>query len=396
MIAVRAWPLKAGIAAALAAGLLLSAGCSSKGKTREPSKLVAIKHAQLRPEEVWSHQIGDGSGGQYTDLRVALAQDAVYTASLDGVVEALNPDTGKRLWRTKTKARVAGGPTVDGDLVLVGTEDAQVIALKRTDGKEVWRATGTSEALAPPVGAGDIVVMRGVDGHLYGLNAGDGTRIWNFDRTVPDLTLRGLSAPLIMGNRIFCGLDNGHLVSLKLGDGQLIWDQPISVPTGRTVLDRLADIDADLLPAADGIFVVTFGSDLALVDPQNGQPRWRRSVKSYTGMALGGDKLFVTDADGAVWALDAETGAQVWKQEALKYRRLSPPAYFEGHIVVGDYKGYLHWLSPTDGSIVARTRLSGLIGGGDPIIAPPVAGPKYLYVMNSAGRLAAFEAPARQ
>jgi outer membrane protein assembly factor BamB len=131
---------------------------------------------------------------------------------------------------------------------------------------------------------------------------------------------------------------------------------------------------------------VTYGGDLVLIDPATGDSRWRRSIKSYSGMALGGDKLFVTDAEGTVWALDAETGAAAWKQEGLKYRRLSPPGYYKGYVVVADFEGYLHWLSPSDGSLVARTRL-----GSGPVIAPPVAAEDLLYVMTAAGKLAAYD-----
>jgi len=207
------------------------------------------------------------------------------------------------------------------------------------------------------------------------------------DRNEPDLSLRGLSTPLIIGNRVYTGLDSGKLAVLNLNDGSPIWEQTISVPTGRSVLDRLSDIDADLLPATDGLYVVTYGGDLALIDYNTGDSRWRRSVKSYSGMALGGDKLFVSDADGVVWALDAASGAAAWKQDQLKYRRLSPPVYFKGYVVVADYKGYLHWLSPADGKIVGRTRLS-----GSPVVTPPVASGDLLYVMDMAGRLRAYDA----
>ncbi len=377
--------------AAVAAAVLVIAGCSSKGKTREPAQLSDIPKPALKIHSAWSHGVGNGSGGMYAGLRVAVGEDAVYVASADGEVEALRPDSGKRLWRAKTKARVISGPSIDGDVVLVGTLGAQAIALKRSDGTERWRAGVSSEVLAPPVGDGDTVAVRSGDGRIFGFDVATGNRTWSFDRTVPNLTLRGLSAPLVSDGRIFAGLDNGHVVALGLGDGQLAWEQAISVPSGRTELDRLTDIDADLLPGGPGLFVVTYGSDLALLDPSNGQSIWRRSVKSYTGMALSENRLFVTDNDGFVEAFDTESGAQVWKQEGLKYRQLSPPAFFNGYVVAGDYQGYLHWLSPEDGHFVARTRLS-----SHAITAPLVVGPKYLYAMDVKGEVAAIEAaPAR-
>jgi outer membrane protein assembly factor BamB len=378
--------------AALAALCTLAiVGCSSKGNTRKPTPLTDIAKPELKVDTAWSKDVGNGSGGVYSGLDIAVAEDGVYVAAANGLVEALQPDTGKRLWHTRTKAKVISGPTVNGRLVLVGTLDAQAIALKRADGSPLWRAAASSEVLAPPTASGDMVIARSGDGRVFGFDADSGALKWSFDRNEPSLSLRGLSTPLIEGSHAFVGLDNGHVVSLGLADGQLAWEQAISVPSGRTELDRLVDIDANLLMGPPGLFVVTYGSDLTLVDPATGQSLWRRTVKSYTGMVLGDGHLFVTDDDGLVWAFDAETGALLWKQEALKYRQLSPPGYFDGHVVVGDYKGYLHWLAPDDGRVIARSRL-----GSDPITAPPAASSKYLYVMDVSGRIKALEVhPAR-
>jgi len=385
--------VRTGLRLALAGVLVAAAvaGCSSKGKTREPAKLVSIDKEELRLDDVWSRHIGNGSDGYVSGFRVAVAEDAVFAAAIDGKVYALNPKNGDLIWRVKTRSRVISGPSVNGDQVLVGTLDGEVIALKRADGAELWRSRAPSEALATPVGSGNTVVAKAVDGREYGLDAATGERRWAFDRNEPNLTLRGLSTPLIIGNRVYTGLDNGKLSVLNLTDGTQVWEQTISVPTGRGELDRVNDIDADMLPGNDGLFVVTYGGDLTLVDYNTGDSRWRRSVKSYTGMALGGDKVFVTDDDGTVWALDAASGAAAWKQQDLKYRRLSPPAFYKGYVVVGDYKGYLHWLSPSDGKIVARTRL-----GSDPIAAPPVAANDLLYVMDVDGKLRAYDSrPAK-
>ncbi|MBL6751314.1 MAG: outer membrane protein assembly factor BamB [Nevskia sp.] len=375
---------------AVAAVALLGA-CSSKGKAKEPAKLVKIENRLVRPHEVWSRRIGDGGGKYYSGLRVAVADDALFAGALNGRVYALDPKNGHTIWRARTKARVISGPTLDDALVLVGTLDGEVIALKRADGSQVWRGQAPSEALAPPVGSGDTVVAKAVDGRVYGLDAASGSHKWTFDRNEPNLSLRGLSPPLILGERVYVGMDNGKLAQLGLADGQAVWEQTITVPTGRSDVDRMTDIDADLLPSGDGLYVVTFGGDLTLIDLASGNARWRRSVRSYSGMALGGDKLFVSDDAGTVWAFDAASGAVAWKQPGFKNRRLSPPAVFQGFVVVGDFDGHLHWLSTEDGKVVGRNRV-----GSDPITAAPIVAGDLMYVMNSRGLLEAFEArPAK-
>ena len=56
-----------------------------------------------------------------------------------------------------------------------------------------------------------------------------------------------------------------------------------------------------------------------------------------------------------------------------------------GWVVVGDFEGYLHWLSPQDGSLVARTRV-----GSARITAQPQAVDGTLFVLGDDGDLAAL------
>jgi outer membrane protein assembly factor BamB len=368
----------------VAAALAVSA-CSSKPKVREPTELVAIKQPEIRLKEVWSRSAGNGSKTLYSGLRLALEADALYTASIDGQVFALTPANGATIWRAATKARIIAGPTVSGDLVLVGTLDGEVIALKRASGAESWRASLPSEVLAPLAASGDIVVARAADGREFGLSVTDGSRIWSFDRTIPNLTLRGLSKPLILGNRVYTGLDNGKLVALNLADGVPAWEQNVSVPTGRSELERLTDIDADLLAADNGIYAVTYGNDIALIDPTRGESRWRRSIKSYSGMTATDKALYVTDNDGVLWSLDPDTGAVSWKQESLKFRRLSPPGMLANYVIAADFQGYVHFFDPGDGHAVARVNL-----GGDPVISAPVSDGERVYLLDTTGDIAAY------
>ena len=366
------------------------AACSNQVKVREPAKLTEIAAPRLKLDTDWTRSIGDGAQGRASGLRPLLEADALYAAEAGGDVYALDPASGKELWRSRTKARVISGPSVVGDLVLVGTLDAEVIALKRADGSPRWRARASSEVLAPPAGDGDVVVARSVDGRAFGLSAKDGSRLWSFDRTEPNLTLRGLSAPLVDGNTVLLGMDNGRLAAIRLNDGQPVWEQPISAPSGRTELERLTDIDAALLPSDDGVLVASYGGDVALIEPGSGESRWRRAIRSYAGLAVGAGNAYVSDADGVIWGLDLATGAAAWKHESLQYRRLSPPAFFAGHVVVADFEGYLHVLDPKDGALVGRIR-----AGRGPVLAAPAVAGERLYLLNAEGRLSALKASTR-
>ncbi|MES2684868.1 MAG: outer membrane protein assembly factor BamB [Pseudomonadota bacterium] len=371
--------------AAIALLALGAAACSSKVKVREPVELTDIENPKVQTAEAWSLSVGGGAKGRPTGLRPLLETDALFVAEAGGKVLALDPETGKPRWTSELKARLSAGPSVLGDLVLLGSLDGDVIALKRADGTPAWQTKVSSEVLAPPVGAGNVVVARSIDGRSFGLSATDGARLWSFDRSVPTLTLRGISPPLVEGSRVLLGMDSGRLAAVQLADGLPVWEQAISVPSGRTELERLADIDAQLLSTDEGVLVSSYGGDVTLINPDDGESKWRRAIKSGTGVAVGGTSVFVSDADGVVWALDAATGAAVWKSEALQYRRLSPPAFYKGFVVVADYKGYVHFFDPADGKLVGRTR-----AGREAILAPMVATDSTLYVYNVEGRLEAL------
>ncbi len=344
---------------------LILVACSGKENVREPAELRDIASPAVQPKRAWSRSVA--LGDHFSRLGVAVADDALFVSSAAGQVRALVPDTGRPIWEARTQTRASAGPALAGDLVLVGTLDAEVVALSRADGRERWRHTVSSEVMADPVSTLDLVIVRTVDGRLHGLERDSGALRWTFDRSVPSLTLRGLSAPLLHGGRLFVGMDNGRMAALDPDNGQLLWEQVIAAPTGRSELERLADIDADLVAADKEIYVASVGGELACVDGDTGQVLWRRSIASYSGMALVDDKLVVSDTDGRVWALDARTGAAAWKQEDLLYRRLSAPAAQGDLVVLGDFEGYLHWLSPRDGSLVGRVRAGSAAFQGAPV-----------------------------
>ena len=83
-------------------------------------------------------------------------------------------------------------------------------------------------------------------------------------------------------------------------------------------------------------------------------------------MAIDDRDVYVSDEKSAVVAFLKSTGASQWKQDKLFGRRISGPAAVGKHIVVGDYQGYVHFLSRDDGSFAAR-----IATDGSAIMAPP-------------------------
>ncbi|HYW04555.1 MAG TPA: outer membrane protein assembly factor BamB [Gammaproteobacteria bacterium] len=372
------------ILAAVAAGATLLAGCSGE-KVTPPMPLTKISKP-IRIKSVWRHHLGSGAGKLDLNLVVAADQGNVYASTANGDVYAFDGKTGKRAWETRTGHHVDAGPGVGGGLVLMGAADGTVLALDEKDGRKRWSIRLGSSVLAVPEASKGVVVVRTVDGHVYGLDASDGSQLWSYSSDEPSLTLRGQSAPLIAGDQVVVGFDNGKLAALSLYDGTAQWERVVAAPNGSSEIARLVDIDADPVRAGDNVYAVAYHGRAVEVALDSGSILWSTSMSATAGMAAGPQNLYVTTADSAVVALDRTTGASVWSQNAMLRRSLTGPAVVGDYVVVGDYQGYVQWLSRKDGAILGRVQVD-----SDGIEASPVAVGKRVYVYSRGGELACLE-----
>ena len=380
-------------AIALAAALALT-GCGALtgflGDDEDeaaPAKLESFEPAtEIRT--LWSRRAASGEGGQHLDLRAVLAEGRLFAAGHDGDVAAYDPFTGEALWEADTGLSLSGGPGAGSGLVVVGDSAGGVVALSSADGTVAWRAQLTSEVLSAPAVGERIVAVRTVDGKLYGLDAAGGAPVWVYDRTVPALSLRGTSAPVIAGDVVIAGFDSGHLAAISLADGQLRWEFQVAAPTGQTELERLADIDADPVVSDRAVYAVAFQGRLAAFELGTGRPLWQRDMSSHAGMGAGRRLIYVTDEESHVWAFDRRTGASLWRQDGLARRGVTRPVELGDYVVVADFEGYVHWLSIDDGRFAARTR-----AGGGAVLAPPVTGATAVYVLGGSGTLTSLAGP---
>jgi outer membrane protein assembly factor BamB len=355
----------------------------------EPEPLVEFV-AEIEPQVIWTASTG-GSESIYSDLSPWIDENSgvLYTVDQEGDVTAMSSDNGSKLWSSDINSRVFTGIGGGDGFVFVGTQEGRVMALSQTDGKLVWQHKLTSEVLAPPAAADNIVVIRTSDGRISGLAADTGIQLWSYQRVVPLLSLRGVSAPVIAGDKVIAGYANGKLVALSLQDGKVIWEKSVALPRGRSELDRIVDIDASPVVKAGIVYVVSYNGKIAALAADSGDIYWSREMSSRAGLDVAvGDAVFVSDESSYVWAIQDGTGDALWRQTRLLRRNVSAPAVVGNYIVVGDLEGYLHWISRYDGRFVAREKVS-----GSAIVSKPVVYNGLLYVMAVDGKLSAIQTP---
>ena len=314
--------------------------------------------SKISVEEIWSKRIGKGAENLYLKLTPSVIGGLLFVADQYGKLVATDISSGEPVWQIHDKnVNYTSGAGGGDGMVFIGTGDGRVIARDAQTGNLKWVAKVSSEILSAPTAFNQITVVRTGDGNIYGLDSATGKEIWNYDRTVPSLTLRGNAPPVISGDRVFAGFDNGRLVALDLKSGQSLWDSPLAIPSGRSDLDRMVDVDSAPIVQKNTIFVASFHGGVSAISGTDGRILWTREISSYAGISVGGRYVYVTDEEGSIWALNAETGASVWKKDELKERYPTAPAYYNGYVVVCDSEGYALWMNAQTGEFVYKSRL---------------------------------------
>lgn len=360
-------------------------GACGKSSVEPPAELVAFE-ATLPVQLVWKQKLGRGSERLRLGLAPASDGARLYAGAYDGTVAAYGLADGEVIWSTESGLPLAGGPGVGDGIVVFGTSDGKLVALDAETGEMRWQRPVGSEVLSPPAVAANIIAFRSVDGRLRVASAQTGEEVWSVLQTMPSLTLRGNSAPIVIGDTVVAGFDNGRLGAYDIDNGTSEWELQLSNATGRSEIERLVDVGVDIQVFGSEVYAVNFQGQAIDVDLASGVVFWENNVSSYAGLGVDAQHVYVTDDVGTVIALNRRNGAdEDWRQDALRLRDVTAATRFRDTVVVGDYAGYVHWLSADDGHFVARERAA-----STRITAKPLAIGPLIYVQSDDGTIAAF------
>lgn len=230
--------------------------------------------------------------------------------------------------------------------------------------------------------------------------AGERISVLNLEhRLEPDTTLLTmeirLPRPVINPDWPEAGGDPTHeMQHLALADDvKQLWQA--AVGTGDT-----SDGEILAAPVIEGgrIFTMDAHSEIYALDAERGVELWRfntrpKDVQGYTfggGLAVAGDRLYVTTGYGEVICLNAVTGDQIWSR-ALSAPVHSPPTVADGRVYAVTVDNELEALSADDGHPLwthnGLPESAGLLGGAAPAVSGDI-----VVVAYSSGEIFALRA----
>lgn len=224
-----------------------------------PDFSVNKEYAQV--QEQWIVQTGAG-----IYCSPAVEKDKVFVGDDLGRLTAYALKNGKKLWSFQSGKRIVGTPAVSEGIVVFGSADCKIYGLDAQNGNLLW----TVEAAEPVLGAVTIengIAYIGASDHTFrAVNIRTGEVKWAFAGVKGYIETK----PLVTDNKVIFGAWDNTLYALNKADGKELWKW-----TGG--LTRMHFSPAAVwLVAADG-------------------------------------KVFITDPQRAMTAIDIETGNTVWR-----------------------------------------------------------------------------------
>lgn len=145
--------------------------------------------------------------GGPTGSTPAVLGTRAFLPIMDGAVIAFDWKTNKELWRYEDEERSQEYRTsaaVKDNLVIVSSQNKQVDALDAETGKRVWRHTLRRRADASPVIAGNDVWVAATDGRLLRLSLIDGTEKWQYE-----INGQFIASPAVANDCLYVADDRG-------------------------------------------------------------------------------------------------------------------------------------------------------------------------------------------
>lgn len=256
-------------------------------------------------------------------------------------------------WQTKVSETWLMPPMFADGTLYTGSGDGILYALDTETGKQLWSASGFGQLESTGAITGDKIITAGFSNLVEALNRHTGDVLWAF-RT--HYFVQG--SPLIVNDRVILATDH-EVYALDVNSGKLIWQ----ASTG----NEGAYMGS---PAYDnGVIYTTGGRLLLALEADTGKEIWRiEKDEMFLGLAVANGLIYVGNWDHNLYAFDQSTGEERWKfkggGEFWSAPALTKDIVYAGNMdrfayALNAQTGELLWSYQTGGGAVSEPMISG-------------------------------------
>src|SRR5687768_9871310 len=320
----------------------------------------------------WKVPYGGRSSPVVFGDRLYLQNTSGAGAAMQERLMAFNADTGKLLWEHKYNLftsdvpphRIAwASPAVDpatghvyafsGNGLLMSLSPEGKLLWERSLPEEFGMWTTHGGRVSSPVIDGQQLIVSGLT-FLWGQHAGGAHRFVSFDKATGKTLW--VSAPEgrptdtiyanpfiadVNGTRLlFSGGSDGAMHAIKVATGEGVWNWPVS-QRGLNTAALLLGADVIVTHSEENLGTSEMGMLAAVPADSKGaltdkNARWivRGVQAGYASPVSDGERLYLLDNGGVLFAFDVKTGKQLWQQTLGTIAKASP-VLADGKLYIG-------------------------------------------------------------
>ena len=396
-----------------ALGLIALAGvaCSALRSGANPELPLWVRRASgsmevsfKRPLVAESRRVGEPyERGQ---VEIDPAHGRIFVGSSDRGLYALRADDGEKLWRFETLGYVQCAPLYDPseDVVYFGSNDGALYKVDAKNGQLLWRFMSNAEVSRRPVLDGGTLFVANANDTLLAIEPATGKLLWNQHRTpAAGMEVAGHSGAAVFHGKVYMGYSDGTVAAYDQKTGAERW-QPVDLgaeaeQTLGQVPDQL-DVDTtpipDALPSGAVVYASNYAAGVYALDAETGTQVWTNpGVFGVTDISLfdqpahqrrdGREEprrrvLLAASGTTGLWGLDPATGAELWRR-SLPGTAVSHPVLVSGVLLISASRLGLFLINPLGGELIDGIHLA------DGSSMTPAAYGSRAYVMTNGGQL---------
>ncbi|MES1186022.1 MAG: PQQ-binding-like beta-propeller repeat protein [Myxococcales bacterium] len=402
---------RAAFAALGLVGLASSVACSALRSGADPELPLWVHRASGSLEVTFKRNVVAESrrvGEPYERGQVEIdpAGGRIFVGSSDQGLYALRADDGQKLWRFETLGFVQCAPLYDAgeDVLYFGSNDGALYKVNAKNGELLWRFMTNAEVARRPVLDGGLLYVTNANDTVLAIQPQTGKLIWHQHRTpAAGMEVAGHSGPAVFHGKVYAGFSDGTVAAFDAKTGAERW-QPVDLAaeaeqTLGQVPDQL-DVDStpipDTLPSGAVVYVSNYAAGVYALDAETGTQVWSNpGVFGVTDISLfeqpahlrrdGRNEperrvLLAASGTTGLWGLDPVTGTELWRR-SLPATAISHPVVVSGALLVSASRLGIFLLNPLGGELIDGIHLA------DGSSMTPAAYGSRAFVMTNGGQL---------
>jgi len=286
-----------------------------------------------------------------------------------------------------------GGTAFDDNRLFVSTGFGDLFALDPKTGRHLWKQALGVPIVNAPVANGGRVFVSSQDNHFYALAQNDGRKLWDHQAISESAGILESTSAAVAGDFVIAPYSSGELYALNVQNGRPAWSDTLTASGNLTALSELDDIAGRPVVDRDMVFAISHAGVMVAINLNNGERVWSRDVGGVQTPWAAGDYVYVSTTEGQLLCLTRKEGKVKWLHQLQRWEDRdnksgiifwAGPVLVSNRLVLVSSIGTAISISPYTGELMGRTDIP------DGAYIAPVVANGTLYLLTNGAQLVAL------